>query len=62
MSGYFRSSSAIFQDRHDAGEKLAEVLARKYANDSRVLIYALPRGGVPVAYPVAERLGAPLGI
>jgi predicted phosphoribosyltransferase len=34
----------------------------KYANRPDVLVLALPRGGVPVAYEVAKRLGAPLDI
>lgn len=49
----------IFQDRTEAGKKLAAALAR-YANRSDVLVLALPRGGVPVGYEVAEGLNAPL--
>jgi len=51
----------IFRDRTDAGQKLAARLA-KYAHRSDVLVLALPRGGVPVAYEVAEQLGAPLEV
>jgi predicted phosphoribosyltransferase len=51
----------IFRDRTDAGQKLAARLA-KYAHRSDVLVLALPRGGVPVAYEVAEQLGAPLDV
>jgi putative phosphoribosyl transferase len=50
-----------FRDRHEAGSALADAL-RKYANRSDVVVLALPRGGVPVAYEVAEALGAPLDI
>ena len=43
----------IFKDRSDAGRELAEKLA-EYANRRDVLILALPRGGVPVAFEVAK--------
>ena len=52
---------ALFKDRRDAGRKLAERLS-EHANDPHVLVLALPRGGVPVAYEVAEALGAELDI
>jgi putative phosphoribosyl transferase len=51
----------IFRDRADAGRQLAERLTR-YANDPNVIVLALPRGGVPVAYEVARRLHAPLDV
>ncbi len=50
----------MFRDRTDAGERLADVLATRDLPDPVVL--ALPRGGVPVALPVAKRLGAPLDL
>lgn len=49
----------IFRDRADAGRKLAARLTR-YADRDDVLVLALPRGGVPVAYEVARELKAPL--
>lgn len=52
---------AIFSDRRDAGRKLAETLSH-YANRPDVIVLALPRGGVPVAYEVALALNAPLDI
>ena len=52
---------AIFKDRRDAGRKLAQKLSA-YANRSEVIVLALPRGGVPVAYEVALALNAPLDI
>src|SRR5574339_1184599 len=52
---------AIFRDRRDAGRKLAEKLSR-YANRSDVIVLALPRGGVPVAYEVARALHVPLDV
>lgn len=50
-----------FQDRTAAGKVLADKLAA-YADRSEVLVLALPRGGVPVAYEVAEALNAPLDV
>src|ERR1700681_3817309 len=51
----------LFRDRREAGRLLAEKLAA-YANRPDVLVLALPRGGVPVAYEVARGLGAPLDV
>src|SRR5262245_17599169 len=50
-----------FRDRRDAGRKLAKLLA-KYENSPDVLVLALPRGGVPVAFDVAQALNAPLDV
>src|SRR5580700_11584760 len=50
-----------FRNRSEAGRLLAEKLTA-YANRSDVLVLALPRGGVPVAYEVARTLGAPLDV
>lgn len=52
---------ALFENRMDAGQKLAQKLLN-YANRSDVIILALPRGGVPVAFEVAKVLHAPLDI
>jgi putative phosphoribosyl transferase len=52
---------APFKNRAEAGEKLATKLPR-YANRPDVLVLALPRGGVPVAFQVARALGAPLDV
>lgn len=51
----------LFRDRRDAGRFLARRLKR-YAGRFDVLVLALPRGGVPVAYEVAKELGAPLDL
>lgn len=51
----------IFRDRTDAGRQLAARLTR-YADRTDVLVLALPRGGVPVAYEVAKELKAPLDV
>jgi len=50
----------MFQDRSEAGLALAERLAGMELPDPLVL--ALPRGGVPVAVPIARRLAAPLDL
>jgi putative phosphoribosyl transferase len=49
-----------FRDRAEAGRALAEPLEGYREQDPIVL--GLPRGGVVVALPVAERLGAPLDV
>ena len=51
----------IFADRREAGRFLAEKLDA-YADRPDVLVLALPRGGVPVAYEVARALHAPLDV
>jgi predicted phosphoribosyltransferase len=50
----------MFEDRSDAGRQLAERLAALKLQDP--VVYALPRGGVPVAVEVARRLQAPLDL
>jgi len=50
-----------FEDRPDAGRKLAERL-RAYADRQDVLVLGMPRGGVPVAFEVAQALHAPLDV
>jgi putative phosphoribosyl transferase len=50
-----------FHDRTEAGQLLATKLAA-YADRTDVLVLALPRGGVPVAFEVARALHAPLDV
>ncbi len=49
-----------FRDRTDAGQVLADSLERVLVRPSVVL--GIPRGGVSVAFPIAERFHAPLGV
>ena len=51
----------LFRDRRDAGRQLAQHLSA-YRGRKDVLILALPRGGVPVAYEVAKALNVPLDV
>ena len=51
----------FFRNRSEAGRLLAAKLAA-YANRPDVLVLALPRGGVPVAYEVARALNVPLDV
>lgn len=50
-----------FKNREEAGRMLGEKLA-VYRNNPQVIVLGLPRGGVVVAYEVAEMLNAPLDI
>ena len=53
--------TVLFRDRADAGRRLAVQLTG-HANKSGVLVLGLPRGGVPVAYEVAQKIDAPLDV
>ena len=50
----------LFEDRRDAGRRLAERLAPY--RDKRPVVFTLPRGGVPVGFEVSRALNAPLDI
>jgi len=49
-----------FEDRRDAGRRLAGKLTR--FEDERPVVFALPRGGVPVGYEISRALHAPLDV
>ncbi|HVD00075.1 MAG TPA: erythromycin esterase family protein [Candidatus Dormibacteraeota bacterium] len=55
------TAKRLFRDRRDAGRVLAGLL-NQYRDRADVIVLALPRGGVPVAYEVAASLGVPLDI
>lgn len=52
----------VFEDRKEAGQRLADALEEDYAARDDLLVLALPRGGVPVAWEIAQRLHAPLDV
>lgn len=62
-------NTPLFINRTQAGEKLAEVIYQQLNQQSqqtgvlaKPIVYALPRGGLPVAVPVAKKLNCPLSI
>jgi putative phosphoribosyl transferase len=55
-----REKLGVFEDRNDAGLKLAEML--KDYKDSSAVVFAVPAGGVPVAAALAERLNLSLDV
>jgi putative phosphoribosyl transferase len=69
MLGETMSYTPLFADRTHAGEELARVIHDVLAQQTIEfgvkpvpIVYALPRGGVPVAAPIASLLGCPLTI
>jgi putative phosphoribosyl transferase len=50
-----------FRDRTEAGQLLAERL-RAYERHSDAIVLSLPRGGVPVGFEIANKLGLPLDV
>jgi len=57
----FVASHSRFRDRRDAGRRLAGLPElRKYAGRDDAVVLALPRGGVPVAFEIAQAFGLPL--
>ncbi|MDX2214505.1 MAG: phosphoribosyltransferase family protein [Oculatellaceae cyanobacterium bins.114] len=58
----------LFHDRHDAGHQLAQAVLVEMANLSatqsgvKPIVYALPKGGLPIAEPLAQLLHCPLDV
>ncbi len=51
-----------FFNREEAGRLLGEEVARRIGRPADAIVLALPRGGVPVGYGVAQALGVPLDV
>jgi putative phosphoribosyl transferase len=51
-----------FADRIEAGRLLGLELARRFGKRDDIIVLALPRGGVPVGYEVAQALDAPMDL
>jgi predicted phosphoribosyltransferase len=58
---YSTHQAARYANRREAGATLADLLSR-FADRDDVVVLALPRGGVPVAFEVAQALHAPLDV
>lgn len=52
----------LFNNRIDAGQRLARKLATRYHDETEVLVLGLPRGGLVVAFEIAEEFHAPLDV
>lgn len=55
----------MFKNRTEAGKKLALRIAAlhpEFQKNGEVIVLALPRGGVPVAFEIAKKLSAPLDL
>ena len=52
----------IFEDRRDAGRRLAKAIPKRSYLNQQVLVLGIPRGGVVVADEVAEAISAPLDV
>src|SRR5918997_554768 len=59
--GAARAPNRLFRDRRDAGRALAGLLDH-YRGCPDVIVLGLPRGGVPVAYEIAQTFGAALDV
>ena len=62
------TQTILFRDRPDAGKQLAQLVSSQTEQlesnniDTPLIVYALPRGGIPVALPIAQQLGCPLDL
>ncbi|WP_029895809.1 phosphoribosyltransferase [Desulfohalovibrio reitneri] len=57
-----RDREGVFEDRWDAAERLAAMLAPHYEGSDQAIILAIPAGGVPVGLVLARRLDLPLDL
>jgi putative phosphoribosyl transferase len=55
-------STPRFRDRVEAGQLLGREVARRLGKRNDIIVLGLPRGGVPVAYRVAQSLDAPMDV
>jgi len=55
-------TSPLYRDRAQAGEALAEKLRQEASIDPHTLVLALPRGGVPIGFKIAQTLHAELDV
>jgi putative phosphoribosyl transferase len=62
MLGHSRPGTPRFRDRIEAGQLLGREVARRIGKRDNVIVLGLPRGGVPVAFHVAQALDAPLDV
>lgn len=62
------SFTPLFSDRTKAGEQLANLICSRLQElaatgcNATPIVYALPRGGIPIAVPVAQKLNCPMDI
>jgi predicted phosphoribosyltransferase len=59
------NSTILFRDRLTAGKKLAQLIDLQFPeqrDNLEVIVYALPRGGIPIAIPIAEQLNCPIDV
>lgn len=55
-------NSSLFNDRADAGTRLAQAVLERSQIDAAFVVYALPRGGVPIGAAIARALRCPLDV
>lgn len=59
------NSTMLFHDRSTVGCELAQLVHQQLLelqNSRQMIVYALPRGGIPVAIPIAQQLNCPLDV
>lgn len=57
-----RNRCGVFEDRTEAGQRLADMLQREYKGAEETVALAIPSGGVPVGLEVARKLACPLDL